>query len=217
LTGSHLADAEVNGVDRRGDLGARDLNSAGDRRHPRNPEYRWSRLVVSSRADSAAPACLVDLFFKHGDLLTPGYLDHQRVPGRQRDQLGVGRCIRSDHVPLDVSQPTHGSLRTKASVWPSPFALIEPAGPAVDKHQRLTCEFAVSSSAPKAGWQFEGEDQQTAESIRAVLSPSLLRSRVLRGMFCLRQRQLFRMNNGFVHSRACGAQTGEFGVDAVAL
>ena len=51
-----------------------------------------------------------------------------------------------------------------------------------------------------SGIEFTG-----AESIREVLSLSLLRSGVLCGMFCLRQRQLFGMNNRFVHSRPCGA------------
>lgn len=70
-------------------------------------------------------------------------LDHRGIPGRRRNQLGIGRHVWSDDVPLDVSQPAEGPPCAKASVRTGNLGLIEQAGPAVVKRQRLTLGFVA--------------------------------------------------------------------------
>ena len=115
----------------------RDPSIASDRRHLGNPQHWGSGLVASSRAGSAAPACLVGRLFKHRDLLAFAYLDDQRVPGCRRDQPGAGRNIGSADDPLDVPQSAEGLHRAKVLAWRSRVPLIEQSSPAVVEDQRL--------------------------------------------------------------------------------
>ena len=82
----------------------RGLSTAGYRRHLRNFEYRWGRLVVLSPADWSAPALVVGLFFEHRDLPTSTYMDYHHIPRGWGDQLDIGRHIRGGDVFLDVPQ-----------------------------------------------------------------------------------------------------------------
>ena len=82
----------------------RGLSTAGYRRHLRNLEYRWGRLVVLSPADWSAPALVVGFFFEHRDLPTSTYMDHHYFPRGRGDQLDIGRHIRGGDVFLDVPQ-----------------------------------------------------------------------------------------------------------------
>jgi hypothetical protein len=82
----------------------RGLSTAGYRRHLRNLEYRWRRLVVLSWADWPAPTLILGVFFEHRDLSTSTYMDHHHIPRRWGDQLDIGRYIRGGDVSLDVPQ-----------------------------------------------------------------------------------------------------------------